>query len=242
VAPVSQAEGGETLGIIGGAGVAAAARLYSDVAEGFRALHGRLPAIALWNLPLSDDLEHAFVSGVGVAEATAEAERLVVEAVQRLLDARATVIAMPCNSLQRVAAREAERRGVPFVNMIDATLGPLRAASCDRAVLLATETTYATGIYDGYGVEFAPPEAALREELSGFIVRAVQEASASAPGELSEIIERAREPGVPVVIGCTDICGILAPEEGLVESLACLAASCVERLGPAEERAAQRPR
>jgi aspartate racemase len=230
VAPVSQAEGGETLGIIGGAGVAAAARLYSDVAAGFRALHGRLPAIAPWNLPLSDDLEHAFVSGVGVAEAT-----------ERLLDARATVIAMPCNSLQRVAASEAERRGVAFVNMIDATLEPLRTSNCDRALLLATETTYATGIY-GYGVELVPPSPPLREELSGFIVRAVQEASASAPAELSEIIERARQPGVPVVIGCTDICGLLAAEEGVVESLACLAAICVERLAPAGAGAVQRPR
>jgi aspartate racemase len=114
---VTAAQRHETLGIIGGAGVAAAARLYSDVAAGFRSLHGRLPTIALWNLPFSDDLEHAFVSGVGVAEA----ERLVAESVERLIDAGATVIAMPCNSLQRVAAREAGRRGVPFVDMIEAT-------------------------------------------------------------------------------------------------------------------------
>jgi hypothetical protein len=48
------------------------------------------------------------------------------------------------------------------------------------------------------------------------------------------VVERAQQPGLPVVIGCTDICGILAPQHGVVESLACLAASCVERLAPAE--------
>ena len=51
------------LGIIGGAGVGAAAQLYIDVAARFRAATTRLPQIALWNVPLSDDLERSFLGG-----------------------------------------------------------------------------------------------------------------------------------------------------------------------------------
>src|ERR1700688_570138 len=80
------------LGIIGGAGVGAAARLYIDVAARVRAATGRLPAIALWNLPFSDEIERAFVGGDHDGDGVMAAERLVAESVERLLAAGATVI------------------------------------------------------------------------------------------------------------------------------------------------------
>jgi aspartate racemase len=222
-----------TLGILGGAGPGASARLYLDVAARLRAETGCLPQIVLWNLPLSDEIERSLVGGEPGGDAAMSAERLVAQGVDRLLAAGATVIAMPCNSLQRTAARESERRGVPFVDMIAATLDAVRASGRRTAVLLATEATYAGGFYGSPDVEMLDPPTALREELATLIVRGVEGRLTAA--ELRDLVERARRPGACVVLGCTDICGLLdseaAAEAEVVESLACLVAECAERLG-----------
>jgi aspartate racemase len=222
-----------TLGIIAGAGVGASARLYADVAARYRAIRGHLPRIALWNAPFSDALEHAFVGGEPDGEEVAAAELLVGQAVERLLDAGATVVAMPCNSLQRAAAREAARRGAPFIDMIAATLDAVSGSGHGSAVLLSTEATRVAGIYEGRGVEILAPPAELREELAVLIGRVV-EGSTAGGGELQSLVARARRPSASVVIGCTDICGLLDSDEGsaaqVVDSLACLTTRCVEAL------------
>ena len=222
-----------TLGILGGAGPGASARLYLDVAARLRAETACLPQIVLWNLPLSDEIERSLVGGEPGGDAAMSAERLVAQGVDRLLAAGATVIAMPCNSLQRTAARESERRGVPFVDMIAATLDAVRASGRRTAVLLATEATYAGGFYESPDVEMLDPPIALREELATLIVRGVEGRLTAA--ELRDLVERARRPEACVVLGCTDICGLLdseaAAEAEVVESLACLVAECAERLG-----------
>jgi len=227
---VSEPADAPTLGIIGGAGVGAAARLYSDVAMRVRAASGALPQIVLWNLPFSDALEQAFVGGGPDGGAAREAERLVTQAIDRLLDAGATVIAMPCNSLQAVAARQAERRGVPFIDMIAATLAAVRSSSQRAAVLLATDATQAAGIYEGHGVEILALPSELRPELAALIVRAV-EGPPPSDAELGRLVERARRPQASVVLGCTDICGLLESEHAdVVDSLACLVGSCADAL------------
>lgn len=227
--------GDSTLGIIGGAGVGAAAELYIDVCARFRTATAALPQIAIWNLPLSDDLERSFLGAGADPAAIAQAEALVAEGVGRLAAAGSTVLAMPCNALQRVAARESERAGLPFVDMIAATVQAVTALGYGEAVLLATSTTYAAGHYDGRGVEMIVPSDADRAELAALISRL---AGGPAPtgAELLELIERVRRPNAAVVIGCTDICGLLDPAATaaagpLVESLGCLAERCSEALG-----------
>ncbi len=221
-----------TLGIVAGAGVGASVRLYSDVAAGFRARTGRLPRIVLWNAPFSDALEHAFVGGKPDGEEARAAERLVAEAIDGLLDAGASAIAMPCNSLQAAAAREAQLRGAPFIDMIAATLDAVRESGRDAAVLVATEATAAAGIYEGHGVEILPTPVELRAELAALIGRAV-EGPAPSDAELRSLVERARSGDAAVVLGCTDICGLMDPSAAdapVVDSLACLVGRCVDTL------------
>ena len=227
-------ESAKTLGIIGGAGVAAAAQLYVDVSARYRAATAALPQIAIWNLPLSDELERSFLGAGADPAAVAAAEALVAHAAERLADAGATVIAMPCNALQRVAARESERVGLPFVDMIAGTVEAARALGHREAVLLATSTTYAFGHYNGYGVEMIEPGAEERAELAELIAR-LGEGPPPTGAELLDLIERVRRPDGAVVIGCTDICGLidLSASAGVVESLACLADACVQALGAA---------
>jgi aspartate racemase len=237
---VSAPDDGATLGIIGGAGVGAAARLYAEVAGRFRAAHGRLPQIVLWNAPFSDALEHAFVGGEPDGEEARIAQELVGAGVERLLDAGATVVAMPCNALQRIAAREAASRGAAFIDMIAATLEAVRATGERSAVLLSTEATRAAGIYEGQGVEILFPPAALRAELAAVIARAVEGPMPSA-AQLRAVVAQARRPPVPVVLGCTDICGLLDGEDPIdgevVDSLSCLAERCAEALSVRDRRA-----
>jgi aspartate racemase len=225
------AESAKTLGIIGGAGVGAAAQLYVEVSARYRAASAALPQIAIWNLPLSDELERSFLGPGADPAAVAAAEALVAQGAQRLADAGATVIAMPCNALQRVAARESERVGLPFVDMIAATVDAAAALGHSEAVLLATSTTYAFGHYDGYGVETIEPSADERSQLASLIARLAEGPPPSAT-ELLELISRLRRPQAAVVLGCTDICGLIAADDApdVVESLGCLADACVQAL------------
>jgi len=236
-----EAEREPTLGIIGGAGVGAAARLYIDVSARVRELTGSLPRIALWNLPFSDALEHAFTSAQPDAAVRDHAEGLVAEAIERLLAAGATVIAMPCNSLQRAAAREAQRRGAPFIDMIAATLDAARARGADAAVLIATDATHAGGVYENHGIEIVAPPAGLHDETAALIAQAVHGPPPSA-ARMERLVERARRPQAAVVLGCTDICGLIdadrAAQLDLVESLGCLTERCARALSAAGVTAA----
>jgi len=218
-------DGEPILGVIGGAGVGAAARLYELVCARVRAQTGVLPRLALWNLPLSDALEHSITR----ATPDAEVDRLLAEAFDRLLAAGAGVIAMPCNSLAVAAAREAARRGVPFVDMIEATA---RAAG-ERAVLIATEGTIAGGFYEGRGVELAAPASELQREVGELIGRALHGPPPDAL-EMRDLMGRARRPGAALIVGCTDLCGLLDPadvaELDVVESLGVLAGAVADAL------------
>ena len=144
---------------------------------------------------------------------------MLAEAFDRLLAAGAGVIAMPCNTLQVAAAREAARRGVPFVDMIEATA---RAAG-EHAVLIATEGTIAGGYYEGRGVELETPPAELQREVGELIGRAVHGTAARTRARCASSW-RARGGRAPrSSSGCTDICGLLdradAAELDVVESL-----------------------
>jgi aspartate racemase len=140
---------------------------------------------------------------------------------------------MPCNSLQRVAAREARRAGIPFVDMIGATIDAARESGAARAILIATEATLAGGVYEGYGIEIVVPSDEIRGRAVGLIARAV---AGPPPGgdELRDLVAGAAQPAAAVVLGCTDICGLLDPGDaaraGVVESLGCLAQRCADAL------------
>jgi aspartate racemase len=232
--PVTAPTDERILGIIGGAGVGAAARLYADVAAHFRASAGHLPRIALWNAPFSDALEHAFVGGAAGGEEVQAAEDLVAEAVERLLAVGVTAIAMPCNSLHGAAADACALRGAPFVDMIAATLDATRDRGYDSALLFATAATYAAGLYEGHGIQIVIPSAEIRAQLGAVIVSVVEAPHPDAPDALLALIEAARLPGTAVVLGCTDICGLLSPEvataANVIESLGALAGRCVATL------------
>jgi aspartate racemase len=217
-----------TLGIIGGAGVGAAAQLYVDVSARVRAATGALPRIALWNIPATDAVLRAVGAADGDPELRATAERLVAQAVDRLLDAGATVIAMPCNSLQRVAVREAARAGVPFIDMIAATIEAALKTGARRGVLISTASTQANGEYEGLGLKIVP----LQQELRGEADELIHGAVARMPigDRLQRLIDAARRPDACVLLGCTDICGLVNADEDVVESLPCLTDRCAQAM------------
>jgi len=167
-------EGEPVLWIIGGAGVGAAARLYVEVSALVRAATGALQRIAIWNLPLDDAIEHAFTAASPDASMLALVDELIGEAFDRLARAGATVVAMPCNSLQRAAAAEAARRAVPFIDMIAATADAARRLGAGSAVLIATDATRAAGVYEGYGLEIVAPPAELHRDTLALIAAAVE--------------------------------------------------------------------
>jgi aspartate/glutamate racemase len=104
------------------------------------------------------------------------------------------------------------------------------------AVLIATDATRAAGVHEGYGIEIVAPPAELRAEILALIAAAVEGPPPDA-ALLERLVERARRPPAPVVLGGTDICGLVAPSRaaalGVVESLGCLSERCADALARA---------
>jgi aspartate racemase len=218
------------LGIVGGAGVGASARLYEDVAVRVRRRSGQFPSIVIWSAPFGDALEAPFLAGDPDKDDIRAVVELVSEGVQRLVEAGATSVAMPCNTLQGVAETACMRVGVPFVDMIEATLEAVRVAGWTHAVLLATEATYALGAYERGDIVLAPPVGKDERTRVALAIEAAIAGGAPAEAKLRALVNRVRVPGGGVVLGCTDLCGRLGPEDGVIDSLACLAGACTAHL------------
>jgi aspartate/glutamate racemase len=125
--------------------------------------------------------------------------------------------------------------------MIAATIDAARATGAGTAVLIATDATHAGGVYEGHGLEIVAPPPALHDETGALISRAVEGPPPSG-AQMEGLIERARGADGYVVLGCTDICGLIDPDRaaelGVIESLGCLAERCAQALlAPDDQRA-----
>ena len=159
------------------------------------------------------------------------------EMAVRLREAGAQVLAMPCNTAH-AHADAIRAAGLPFIDMIAATVEAVTATGATRIGVLATpggEALYAEALRAS-GLEIARLEGADREAFMAavFAVKAGDDGEGPR-GEMRRLAAALVRAGAgAVVAGCTEVPLLLVADDvrvPLVDSAEVLAAACVRACG-----------
>lgn len=225
------------LGMIGGVGPAAAANMYIRVVALFRKqTGGRYPDIVMHSLPITVQLERAFIEGQFSVAEEREIISLMSQSRDVLLAARISGIAVACNTLHPYLPTVLASHDVECIDIIQTTLKRLHEENYERVALIATTGTVRSGLYtrEGrrMGVHFVLPGTSDQSIVAATITSLLRGTMSSGQAEdtLRGVVQRLPGRLDAVVLGCTDLGEVeLADSLGIpvVDSLSCLAqASC----------------
>jgi aspartate racemase len=148
-----------------------------------------------------------------------DAARRLGDVAAKLENAGADCVLICTNTMHLIAAEIAARVSVPLIHIIDETATALKAAGRKTPLLLATRYTMEHGFYTdcmaGLGVSVMVPEADDRTTVHNIIFDELCAGQVldDSREKLLDIIARAKAAGADsVILGCTEICLILDPE------------------------------
>jgi aspartate racemase len=236
------AQGGQmttnTVGIVGGVGPRATALLYEQVANrGARLMHGDSPRLLVWNLPLRAQTDASMMSAAPARSDLAEVSHLLEDVSRGLTMAGCSAIALPCNTLHAVFRPIASGCCSAWFDMVGST-ARAAAARGARIGVLATAATRRSGLYDEALEELSATAvypAKLEQQAIDRAIRALVRGREPAAGELLEAARSLASEVDVLVVGCTDLSGLVPRvfwSKPVVDSLECLAddivVHCVE--------------
>ena len=207
-----------TVGILGGMGPAAGAdfaRLFVDAcmhrmrSSGQGVTDQGFPEHWLAQVPVPDRTQALHADG-HAADAPLPA---MAAALARLEALGARAVAMACNTAHAWHERlQNQFPGIELLHMADEVAAHLRGLGADAAVLLATQGTYRTGLYEQAlaraGIQCHAPAAAERDALMEAIYEGVKAGNMDwARARFVEVAQQAlaRHGDVPLIMGCTEI-------------------------------------
>ena len=174
----------------------------------------------------------------------------LIEARDRLIEAGATLLAMPCNTAHFWAREMMAGCAVPLIHIADATREELapRVKSGDLVGIIATRATLAgdvfTSTFRALGVQMLIPTTAEYEARVAPAIAQVKRGDVKAAGAVLEpVIESLRQRGAAVVVlACTELpVALAAISSGAMPSCldptAALARACVRAWGSRAARA-----
>lgn len=207
----------KTLGLIGGMSWESTAIYYRHLNELARQRLGGLHSaqLLLWSFDFAE------IEALQAAEDWAAATERMVEAARGLARAGAEAIVICTNTMHRMAAEVEAAVEIPLIHIADTTAAAIQASPARRPLLLATGYTMAQDFYKGrlrdrHGIDVAVPDPAGRalvhrviyEELCQGVVRPESKAA------YLDLIEAQRRGGVDgVILGCTEVCMLIGPED-----------------------------
>ena len=155
----------------------------------------------------------------------------MLEEANRLANAGADLLVIPCNTAHYFYDGLQKEIKIPILNIITETVNHLHQSGVSKFGLLATEGTVASGAYHAIaapmGIECAPPAAEEQQILSSIIFDRIKQ---NKPVDLTKFLNIAarmkREGCEKLVLGCTELS--LLKKQGLeddffVDSLEVLA-------------------
>ena len=207
----------KTLGLIGGMSWESTAIYYRHLNELARQRLGGLHSaqLLLWSFDFAE------IEALQASEDWAAATERMVEAAQALARAGAEAIVICTNTMHRMAAEVEAAVEIPLIHIADTTAAAIQASPARRPLLLATGYTMAQDFYKGrlrdrHGIDVAVPDEAGRamvhrviyEELCQGVVRPESKAA------YLDLIGTQRRGGVDsVILGCTEVCMLIGPED-----------------------------
>lgn len=204
------------IGLIGGMSFESSAVYYRLINEIMRERFGGLSSaeVLLHSVNFAEIVDYQKVGRWDLAE-----ERLG-NAAKGLEKAGAACILICTNTMHLVADAVAARINVPLIHIVDETAKALTSAGHHRPLLLATRYTMEHGFYTDrmrtLGLDPMVPEAQDRTTVHDVIFDELcaGRTEESSRARLIEIIEQAKMKGADsVILGCTEICMLLDPEQ-----------------------------
>jgi aspartate racemase len=214
--------GKRIVGILGGMGPEATVELMARV---IRAVDARDDAD---HIPLFVDQNPQVPSRIArLIEGRGEDPAPVLRAMaQRLEGAGAEALAMPCNTAHHYAADIRAAVGIPFLDMIAASVAALEAGP---VTLLASPAVRRAGVFDaalaGREVIHPDPDAALA------LIRSIKSVGAT-PETRADFAQLARQSGgAQCLVACTEFSLVAeaahAPDRRVIDTLDCLVTEIV---------------
>lgn len=230
--------GMEKLGIIGGLGPAATARLFSRIVE-YTAVERDQDHldIVVMNRPSIPDRTAYLLGHPGAASFIGPMR----EATRELEDAGCAVLATPCNTaharLDEIASSLVAAR---FLNMPAAAAAFARELGCGCVGVLATDGALATDVHQNAlaseGIEAVVPSEAVQQQVMSIIYDDVKAGRTAAPEKVENVCRALTDAGCDgIMLGCTELSLLGIPRRigsvCVIDALDVLAWRCVSECG-----------
>ena len=224
------------LGVLGGMGPAAAAEFLRLLAEGAPAAKDQdHPITYLLSDPATPDRSSAILG-----RGEDPTERLKKN-LFTLAEWGADMLAVPCNTAHYFIDGFLDELPVPFVHIIEETVGAAEALSPEGAWLLATRGTMDSGLYqkcgERRGYHFFIPSLEIQQKVQESIDLVKRGRKSDGGMLLKGVVEQLwEERDLPICAACTelplayDASGL--PAEKTVSSLGALCDACLKALYP----------
>jgi aspartate racemase len=196
----------KTIGIVGGMGPLATSDLFRKIIEVTEAASDQDHAHVLidnnTNIP---DRTAAILHG------GADPVPELTKSAQRLKEAGADLLIMPCNTAHYFYEQVAPQAGIPFLHMIRETAETLRRQGRRCVGLLATDGTVQSGVYgkafEEAGIEMLCPDAAGQQAVMDVIYKGIKAGNMQIDltgfeKAMDDLLARGAE---VLVLGCTEL-------------------------------------
>lgn len=204
------AEPARCLGIVGGLGPVATARLYLDICQRVHAACNVTPSIMIESVRMPRAIEESFIAAVPCPESERTLLAGIRAAVERLAAAGVGAVCAACNTVQPLFITEATRSGVAPIGMADAAMAAARHGGYHSALVLASASTRRLDVYGpaarACGISLAYPEPADQAAISQAILSSTHhQATAEVAQALAYICRRYEHAVDCILLGCTDL-------------------------------------
>lgn len=194
---------------------------------------GQSPAIYLYSLPVTSEIESSMISGSMSKEHIAALRVELKKGVAMMRSQGVREVALPCNTLTHYARPMIQGR---FHNPVDAVARRVKADGHRRVGILASTATRKLRLFENalepLGAACHYPKPSEQETLARYIIGQLVGAAAKIRDE--EILTTMRKLGEDtdvIVLGCTDLFLLAAQAKSaglaVIDSLEELTASCV---------------
>jgi len=212
----------KTIGILGGMGAAASARLYSEIVRISQETYGArrdcdFPPMLLYSLPLA-----GLEAGGLTAQGAEGAQSQLTAGVKKLEQGGSDFVVIPCNTVHYFYDAIQSAVNIPVLSLIEETVNEVARGRYGCVGVLCTKSTSKWGLYskelDKRGIGVVAVNAQQQKEITQIIHRVI--GGIQGVGDrriLQGIIQDLSKRGAEgVVLGCTELPLVISQEEASV--------------------------